>query len=106
MMRTSKKVCGNRATHLNLLGKGGTEHHGLACAFAWHGILLHNTPDLWLKTHVQHSVSFIQNQVTGGEEYGRSLDSLLKRKLEVPPLHQITAVSSSHCASGSSTHLQ
>lgn len=65
MMYTSEKRCGEM--YLNLLGKGGTEHHGLACTFWWHGVLLHNTSDLWLKTHVQHSVSFIENQVTGEE---------------------------------------
>lgn len=57
MMWTSKNKY--MEMYLNLLGKGGTEHHGLACAFWWHGVLLHNTSDLWLKTHVQHSVSFI-----------------------------------------------
>lgn len=52
-------------TDLNLLGEGGTEHHGLADAFRWHCILLHNASDLWLKTHVQHAVSLIQDQEAG-----------------------------------------
>lgn len=49
--------------YLDLLGKGGTEHHGLSDAFGWHCILLHNSSDLWLETHVQHAVSLIQDQV-------------------------------------------
>lgn len=49
--------------YLDFLGEGGTEHHGLADAFRWHCILLHNASDLWLKTHVQHAVSLIQDQV-------------------------------------------
>lgn len=58
MMWASKNKC-VESVYLNLLRKCGTEHHGLACTFWWHGVLLHNTSDLWLKTHVQHSVSFI-----------------------------------------------
>lgn len=49
--------------YLDLLWEGGAEHHGLADAFRWHCILLHNASDLWFKTHVQHAVSLIQDQV-------------------------------------------
>ncbi len=49
--------------YLDLFGEGGAEHHGLTAAFRWHCILLHNASDLWLKTHVQHTVSLIQDQV-------------------------------------------
>lgn len=38
--------------YLDLLREGGTEHHGLSDAFGWHCILLHNSSDLWLETHV------------------------------------------------------
>lgn len=50
--------------YLNLLGEGGTEHHGLTAAFRRHCILFHNASNLWFKTHVQHAVSLIQDQVT------------------------------------------
>lgn len=49
--------------YLNFLGESGTEHHGLTDTFRRHCILLHNASDLWLKTHVQHAVSLIQDQV-------------------------------------------
>merc|ERR1719318_2257810 len=49
--------------HLDLLGKGGGEHHGLPDIRSRHVVLLHNPPDLWLETHVQHTVSLVQAQV-------------------------------------------
>lgn len=52
-------------THLNLLGEGGTEHHSSPLPSRWHSVLLDYTTDLGLKTHVQHSVSFIQDQEPG-----------------------------------------
>jgi len=48
--------------YLDLLGEGGGEHHGSALASRGHRVLLHDTADLWLKTHVQHAVSLVQNQ--------------------------------------------
>lgn len=53
----------SRPTYLDLFGKGSTEHHSPADAFWWHCVLFHNTSDLWLKTHVQHAISLIHNQV-------------------------------------------
>lgn len=60
-------VCFTASTDLDLFGESGAEHHGLSDAFRWHGILLHNTSDLWLKTHVQHAIGLIQNKVAGGK---------------------------------------
>lgn len=51
-------------SYLDLLREGGTKHHSLAQPFRGHSVLLHNTTDLWFKTHIQHPVSFIQDQVT------------------------------------------
>ena len=48
--------------YLNLFREGGTEHHSSSLASRWHSVLLYNTTDLRLKTHVQHSVSLIQDQ--------------------------------------------
>lgn len=49
--------------YLDLFGESGTEHHGLTDAFGRHCVLFNNSSDLWLKTHVQHAVSLIQDQV-------------------------------------------
>ena len=54
--------------YLDLLGEGGTEHHGLAHAFRWHCILLHDTSDLGLKAHVQHTIGLIQHKVATGND--------------------------------------
>lgn len=40
-------------------GPGGSEHHGLS---VWSD-LADDFSDLWLKSHIQHSVSLIQNEV-------------------------------------------
>ena len=50
--------------HLDLLGKGGREHHGLPLPHGRHGVLLHDAADLRLKPHVQHAICLIQYQVT------------------------------------------
>ena len=55
-------------TNLDLLGEGGAEHEGLAFASRWHGVLLHDSTDLRLKTHVQHAVSLIQHKVAKRKE--------------------------------------
>lgn len=51
-------------TYLDLLWESGTEHHSLSDAFGRHCILLHDASDLWFKTHIQHAVRLIQDQVT------------------------------------------
>ena len=53
-------------TYLDLLGEGGAEHHRLPAALSGHRVLLHDTSDLGLETHVQHAISLIQNQVATG----------------------------------------
>ena len=40
-----------------ILGHAGCSHH---VTHPGHGVLLNNSPDLWLKPHVQHPVCFIQ----------------------------------------------
>lgn len=49
-------------TDLYFLGESGREHESLTCASRGHVILLNYTPNLRLKTHVQHSVCLVQNQ--------------------------------------------
>lgn len=56
------------SAHLNLLREGGTKHHCLTQPFRRHGVLLNNTTNLRLKTHIQHSVGFIQHQVTNEKD--------------------------------------
>ena len=53
---------GGMPADLYFLGEGGREHHSLSVSSTRHAILLHNTTNLRLKTHVQHTISFIQNQ--------------------------------------------
>lgn len=49
--------------HLDLFREGCTEHHGLSDAFVRHGVLLDDASNLGLKTHVQHAVSLVQDQI-------------------------------------------
>jgi len=49
--------------NLNLFRKCCTKHQRLSMASVRHGILFNNTSDLWLKSHVKHSIGFIKNQV-------------------------------------------
>ena len=48
--------------YLNLLWKGGTKHQCLPDARLGHGVLIHDAADLWLKAHVQHTISFIKHK--------------------------------------------
>jgi len=48
--------------YLNFLGEGGGEHESLPLAHVGHRVLLHNSPDLRLKAHVQHPVGLVQHQ--------------------------------------------
>lgn len=50
--------------YLDFFRKGSTEHHGLSNAFRGHGVLFNDASDLRFKSHVQHTISLIQNQVT------------------------------------------
>ena len=51
-------------THLNLLGEGGGEHHGLSSLVgARHVVLLDDPADLGLEAHVKHTVGFIKTQI-------------------------------------------
>jgi len=52
------------SAYLNFLWECSTEHESLPRAGRRHCILLHNTPDLRLKAHVQHTISFVQHQIT------------------------------------------
>ena len=50
-------------THLDLLGEGGREHHGLsALVGAGHVVLLDDPADPGLEAHVQHTVGFVKTQ--------------------------------------------
>ena len=49
--------------YLNLFGERGAEHQGLPHARRWHGVLLHNTPNLRFESHVEHAVSLVKDQV-------------------------------------------
>lgn len=49
--------------YLDLFRKGCTEHHGLPDAFVGHSVLFHNASNLWFKSHVQHTICLIQDQV-------------------------------------------
>lgn len=55
------KLCNN--IYLDLLWESGTEHHSLSDAFGWHCILLNNASNLWFKSHIQHAICLIQDQV-------------------------------------------
>ena len=48
---------------LDLSGEGGGEHEGLSVVNTGHVALLNDSPDLGLETHVQHSVSFVKDEV-------------------------------------------
>lgn len=49
--------------YLDLFREGCTEHHGVSDAFMWHGVLFDDASYLWLKSHVQHTICLIQDQV-------------------------------------------
>lgn len=50
--------------YLDLLWESGAEHHSVSDAFWRHCILLNNASNLWFKSHIQHAVCLIQDQVT------------------------------------------
>ena len=50
-------------TCLYLFGKCCRKHKRLPLTSFRHCILLYNTSDLWFKTHIQHTVCFIQDQI-------------------------------------------
>jgi hypothetical protein len=49
--------------HLDIPREGGREHESLTFLNAWHVLTLNNAADLRLETHVQHTISLIENQV-------------------------------------------
>merc|ERR1719376_537465 len=49
--------------HLNVFGEGGAKHQHLAFAFSGHVTLFNDVSDLGFETHIQHSVSFVQDYV-------------------------------------------
>jgi hypothetical protein len=49
--------------HLNVAWEGGREHESLAVLDTWHVLTLDDAADLWLETHVQHTISLIENEV-------------------------------------------
>ena len=53
-----------RGQTLNLLGEGGGEQQGLTFTRAGHVLTLHDAPDLRFESHVQHTISLIQSQVS------------------------------------------
>ena len=48
---------------LNLLWEGCREHHGLANIRPGHVVLFHDSPNLWLETHVKHTVGLVKAEV-------------------------------------------
>ena len=50
--------------YLNFSGKCCTEHKRLPLSRTRHFILQHNPSDLWLKSHVQHPICLIQDQIS------------------------------------------
>lgn len=65
--------------HLNVSGEGGTEHESLPLSDSRHVFSLHDTTNLRFKSHVQHSISFVQNEVTNvSERNPSSLDKIDK----------------------------
>lgn len=49
--------------HLDVTGESGRKHEGLAVVNRRHIFTLDNATDLGLETHVQHAISFIQDEV-------------------------------------------
>lgn len=49
--------------YLDLFREGCTEHHCVSDAFMRHGILFDNASYLWFKSHVQHTICLVQDQV-------------------------------------------
>jgi hypothetical protein len=49
--------------HLNITREGGGEHESLPLLDAGHVLALDNTTNLGLETHVQHAISFIEDEV-------------------------------------------
>ncbi|KUI63848.1 hypothetical protein VM1G_12026 [Cytospora mali] len=49
--------------HLNVPGEGGGKHEGLAVLDTGHILTLDNAANLGLETHVQHTISLIENEV-------------------------------------------
>lgn len=63
--------------HLDVPGEGGGEHERLALVNTGHVFLLDNSADLRLETHVQHAVSFIEDEVANvGETDTTALDEI------------------------------
>ena len=56
---------------LNFLRECSTEHQSLPSTSWRHRILLNDTSDLRLKAHVQHTISFIQHQITAHNSMAR-----------------------------------
>ncbi len=48
--------------YLDLLRKRSTKHQSLTNAHCRHCVLLYNTTDLGLETHVQHSIGLVQDK--------------------------------------------
>jgi len=49
--------------HLDVAWESGGEHESLTALDAWHILALNNATNLWLETHVQHTISLIENKV-------------------------------------------
>ena len=63
--------------HLDVTWEGSTEHEGLAFGCAWHIFALNDTTDLGLETHVQHTISLIENEVLDvGETNATTFDEI------------------------------
>lgn len=76
--------------YLYFLWEGCREHHSLPLTSRRHSILLNNTPDLGLKTHVQHTISLVQYQ----EPVNRSI-TLNTNTVNVAHRHKIDGFSDS-----------
>ena len=57
-------TCTLLLTDSNFSWKGGREHDCLSIPHWRHAALLNDSPDLRLKSHVQHPVSLIQNHIS------------------------------------------
>lgn len=59
---TVKMIANSSCLYLNLFGESGGEHECLSFSNIRHVVLLNNAANLGLETHVQHTISFIQNK--------------------------------------------
>ena len=69
---------GFRNNYLDFFGESGAKHKRLPFSSDWHIILFNNSSDLRFETHVQHTISFVQDKI-----------SFLKKKKNMLIINQI-----------------